>query len=344
MTVGAPATLAELCEGAVPFRLRLNARFRGVGQREGWLIQGPSGWGEFAPFDDYPPALAARWLRAAIDAAWGSAPTTFRDSVPVNAIIPAADERTVRDLAQAAVERGCTTMKVKVATGDSAADIARVAAVRDTVDALCDTGRIRLDANAAWTFEQAQKVLPLLVEAAGRVEYVEQPCAALVDCARVRHLGHAPVAVDEGVRLAADLEDEALWREVRDAADVVIVKPIPLGGIDAVLRVAQRAGRPLVVSGSLDSSVGLMYSVLAAAALPDLPFACGLGTGALLADDLVTSTVMPHAGVIAPHRLAPDPDLLVAHRMDDADPRLGFWRQRIADAAAHLPGFGSVEP
>ena len=339
-------TLAELRETAVPFRIRLTEKFRGVTVREGWLIQGPAGWGEFAPFDDYPPQLAARWLQAAVDAAWAPPLPLQRAAVAVNAIIPATTVAHTAELVRAAVGRGCSTMKVKVATDDTASDVAVVAAVRATLDECLgeSAGRIRLDANAGWTLGQARELLPQLIDAARDVEYVEQPCADLDDCAEIRSLGLVPVAIDEGLRLASDLEDDALWSRLRDAADVLIVKPIPLGGVTQVLAVADRAQVPVVVSSSLDSSIGLMYAVRAAASLPELPFACGLGTGALLADDLVTDTVLPQDGMIAVRDISPDPQLLSQHRIGADDPRHDYWQRRLSEATAHLMAFGSVEP
>lgn len=343
--IGAPTSLAELLDEAVPFRIRLNAQFRGVCEREGWLIRGSQGWGEFAPFDDYSPQLAARWLSAAIDAAWGEPLQLHRTEVPVNAIIPVAPAVRVAELVRMALVRGCSTVKVKVGTDDLASDVARVALIRSLLDENLGegVGRIRLDANAAWSLERAQESLPRLVDAAVGIEYVEQPCAELADCARIRSAGLAPVAIDEGLRLAADLEDQALWSQLHEAADVLVVKPIPLGGVAHMLAVAQRFAGPVVVSSSLDTSIGLMYGVRAAAALPELVLACGLGTGVLLADDLVGSTVLPCAGAITVEDIAPDAELIARYRIDRTDARYAYWHQRIADAAAVLAGFGSVE-
>ena len=62
--------------------------------REGLLLRGPVGWAEFAPFPEYGADESARWLSAAIEAAWIGWPDAVRDAVPVNAIVPAvvADE------------------------------------------------------------------------------------------------------------------------------------------------------------------------------------------------------------------------------------------------------------
>ena len=87
-------TLPEVLRDAVPYALPLSQPFRGITVREGVLLRGPSGWGEFAPFDDYSPRGCALWLAAGVEAAFGVWPQQHRDRVPVNAIIPGipADE------------------------------------------------------------------------------------------------------------------------------------------------------------------------------------------------------------------------------------------------------------
>ena len=338
--------IAELLADAVPFRLRLTSRFRGVTHREGWLIKGDQGWGEFAPFDDYSPQLAARWLSAAIDAAWGAPPQTFRQDIPVNAILPVVSIAETQMLARRAIEQGCTTIKVKVAGVDGVDDVLRVAMIRRTFDELLGAqhGVMRLDANASWDVSQALAALPALLDAAGAIDYVEQPCRTLDECAQVRASGLVPVAIDEGLRLADSITDDATIAQIREAADVIIVKPIPLGGIPAMLKVVAQIGLPAVVSGSMDSSIGLSYGIAAACALPSLPFACGLGTGNLLAEDFIESPLVPTAGRLSREHITPDPRLLEQHRMRLDDARYGYWLERMKLAATYLPDFGSVEP
>ncbi len=323
-------TLSDVLDAAVPFALPLRRRFRGIDVREGVLIKGPSGWGEFAPFDDYSDAAAARWLESAIEAAFGEWSQRARDEVEVNAIIPAVDSSAAASLAREAVlELGCRTIKVKVGSADLLDDEARVASVRDVLDTALGRGRgaIRIDANAAWDVTRAAAALRRLV--AYDIEYVEQPCASLGELRELRRLVEVPIAVDESIRTSADPGSV----RVRDIADVAVLKPAPLGGVAATLRVAESLDVPVVVSGSLDSSVGLDTAVAAAAALGDLPYACGLGTGALFADD-VAEPRLPVGGVIAVGRTAPDlPSLLAARdRLDDD--RAAWWRQRVAAAWA----------
>lgn len=273
----------------VPFDVPLMTRFRGVTRRTGLLLHGPAGWGEWSPFDEYPDDVAAVWLTAALDAARTSPPAAVRDTVPVNVTVPAVDPGAARAIV---VASDCATAKVKVAEpGQSLADdMARVAAVRE---ALGDEGRIRIDANAAWDVTHAVDSLGALEEAAGGLEYVEQPCATLDDLAAVRARTGLRIAADEAIR--RDHADPLL---VRDAADVAILKVQPSGGVHAAMRLAEDLGLPVVVSSALETSVGLAAGVRLAAALPDLPYACGLGTGLLLAEDVVERPLVPVGGAV----------------------------------------------
>lgn len=323
-------TLEELLANAVSFALPMRVDFRGLRVREGMLIKGPSGWGEFAPFDDYTDERAGRWLAAAIEAAWGDFPEAKRNVIEVNAIIPALDSMQAGALAREAIwDHGCRTVKVKVG-GSLAEDEARVVAVRDVLDGAGIDRGIRLDANAAWSVDQAVSALRRL-KAYG-IEYVEQPCAALADVARVRAEVDVAVAVDEGIRLAdtpADIRLDGL-------VDYAVCKPMTLGGAAATTAIAERIGVPVVISGSLDSGIGLTTCLAAAAALSDLPLASGLGTGALFVEDLTTPPVLPRDGTIEVRRSAPDLDALV-RASDRVNPdRAQWWRQRLSRAHAAL--------
>ncbi|WP_307845005.1 o-succinylbenzoate synthase [Actinotalea solisilvae] len=307
------------------YRVGLRARFRGLVARDGVLLRGDAGWGEFSPFWDYDDAESAAWWRAAVEAADHGWPAPVRDAVPVNVTVPAVGP----DLARAIVERsaGCRTAKVKVAEpGDTAADeAARLEAVRD---ALGPGGRIRVDANGAWDVPTAVERLRLLDRAAGGLEYVEQPCASVEDLARVRRATEVPVAADESIRRAED--PLAVVRA--EAADVVVLKVQPLGGVRACLELAERVGLPVVVSSALESSVGLAAGLALAAALPDLPYACGLATAQLLAADVVPDPLLPVDGAMPVRRPAPDPALLAQHAADDA--LAARWNDRVARVEA----------
>ena len=293
-------------DAVLPFRVPLTTRFRGVVERNGLLLHGPCGWGEWSPFDEYDDAVAGVWLDAAVDAATTVAPAPQRAQVPVNVTVPAVGADEARTIVATS---GCTTAKVKVAEPgqDLAEDVARVAAVRE---ALGPQGRIRVDANAAWTVAEAVDALGRLEQAAGGLEYAEQPCGTLDALAEVRVRTGVRIAADEAIR--RDRADPAL---VRDAVDVVIVKVQPSGGVHAALALVARIGLPAVVSSALDTSIGLAAGVRLAASLDTLPYACGLATGLLLADDVVAEPIRPIDGMVdvagasglTPRRAVPSP-------------------------------------
>ena len=280
-------------DAVLPFRVPLVTRFRGVTERHGLLLHGPCGWGEWSPFDEYADDVAAVWLAAAIDAACTPPPPVLRDVVPVNVTVPAVGPDEARAIVAAS---GCATAKVKVAEpGQTLADdVARVTAVRKALVATVGAdARIRIDANAAWKVEEAVDALGALEEAAGGLEYVEQPCTTLDDLAEVRARTGVRVAADEAIR--RDHADPAL---LRDAVDIAVIKVQPSGGVTAALALIGRLGLPAVVSSALDTSVGLAAGVRLAAALPELPYACGLATGLLLAEDVVERSLRPVDGLL----------------------------------------------
>lgn len=313
---------AELLDAAYVVRVPMRVPMRGVTAREGVLLRGPAGWGEFAPFGEYGDAEAARWLAAAVEAAWAGWPAPVRDAVPVNATVPGVPAAEVA--AVLARFPGCTTAKVKVG-GPLAEDVARVAAVRDV---LGPAGRIRVDANAAWSVPEAVAALEAL--AAYGLEYAEQPCASLAELAEVRRSVPVLIAADESVRKAADPARVAL----AGAADLVVLKVAPLGGVRPALAVAAACGLPVVVSSALDTSVGIAAGVALAAALPDLPYACGLGTVGLLAADVTEEPLVPVDGTLPVRTVQPDPALL--DELAAPAERRAWWTDRLRRCAALL--------
>src|SRR4051794_4963556 len=293
----------------------MRSRFRGIDVRDGVLVRGAAGWGEFSPFWDYDAAESRRWWAAAVEGAVDGWPEPVRDAVPVNVTVPAVDAERAHAIVAAS---GCRTAKVKVAEpGQTAADdLARVEAVRD---ALGPSGAVRVDANAAWDVDTAAARIAELDRVG--LEYVEQPCATLEELAALRRRIDVRVAVDEGVRRSAD----PLRVDLREAGDVVVLKVQPLGGVRAALRVAEAHGLPCVVSSALESSVGIAAGVALAAALPELPFACGLATVALFTGDVSRTPLLPVDGALPVTR--PEPDRLADLAADaDTDAR---WRARL---------------
>ncbi|WP_404313492.1 o-succinylbenzoate synthase [Agrococcus terreus] len=307
--------------------LPLATRFRGVDEREVALFSGPAGWGEWSPFLEYPPEEAARWLRAALEDADLERPAQVRASVPVNATLPAVDPSRVASVL--ARYDGCRTVKAKVAERGQvlADDVARLAEVR----ALLPDARIRVDANGGWNVDEAETAIRALERF--DLEYVEQPCASVEELAELRGRVHRlgiPIAADESVRRAED----PLRVARAGAADLLVVKAQPLGGVRAALAIVEEAGLPAVVSSALDSSIGLSMGAALAASLPSLPHDCGLGTGALLAADVASPPLVPVAGAVSPARVAPDPALLASLAAPPA--RVDAWRARLAATLPHL--------
>jgi len=291
-----------------PVRIPMRRRFRRIDHREAILIRGPRGWGEFSPFPEYPAEVAARWLEAALESAAGDLPEPGRRAIPVNVTVPAVAPDAAAALAAGS---GATTAKVKVGEpGDSALDdLARVRAVRD---ALGPEAKIRVDVNGAWDLDTACRRLDALAEVG--LEYVEQPVSAIEDMAELRRRVAVKVAADESVRLA----DDPMEVVEREAADLLVLKVQPLGGVAQVLGLAARCGLPVVVSSALETSVGLYGGLLAASLLEDLPHACGLGTVSLLGGDVTFDPLVARRGVIDVRRPAPSAELLERWRPGDA--------------------------
>lgn len=309
------------------YDIGLTTSFRGITRRRGMLIQGPAGWAEWSPFEEYDETEAARWLRAALETATVGHPAPLRNSVPVNAIIPAIGPEAAAERVRQA---GCTTAKVKVAqAGESLDDdVARVAAVRA---ALGPEGRIRVDANTAWDFPEALEALRELSQFG--LEYAEQPVADVHDMAALRRELAVrdipvPLAADESIRRA---RNPLLVRDLA-AADVAIIKYQPLGGVTACMDLVEQLGLPAVVSSALDSSIGLHAGVRLAAALPELPYACGLETGSLLLDDVVTNPVRVRDGELAVADVEVDREALERVRADEET--TNWWRRRFERASA----------
>lgn len=305
---------------AIPMR----TRFRGITVREVALLRGPGGWGEWSPFLEYPPDVAEAWLRCAEEAAAGDWPAAVRASVPVNVTVPAVDPERAHAIV---LDGGCRTAKVKVAEpGQSLADDeSRVAAVRD---ALGPVGRIRVDANGAWTVDEAIVAIGRLDRAAGGLEYAEQPTASVEDLARVRRRVDVPIAADESIRRA---EDPYRVRDL-EAADIAVLKVQPLGGVRACLEIAERIGLPVVVSSALETSIGIAAGVALAAALPELPYACGLATVQLLTADVVAHPLLPVDGALPVQR--PSVDVQQVELLAAAPDRVEHWEARLAAVRA----------
>jgi O-succinylbenzoate synthase len=248
----------------------------------------------------------------------------------VNATLPAVGP----DEVHAVLDRfpGCRTVKVKVAeSGQSLADeIVRVSRAREY---LGPDGRIRLDANGGWNVDEAEHAIHALAEF--DLEYVEQPCATIDELAqirrRVKYMG-IPIAADESVRKS----DDPIAVARAKAADILVIKAQPLGGIVAALKIVKRAKLPVVVSSALDTSIGLSMGAYLAASLPGgTTFDSGLATAALLAADVTTEPLLPVDGQIPVKRINPDEALLTQYAA--SGDRTTWWLDRLTRVHALLP-------
>ena len=233
----------------------------------------------------------------------------------MNVTVPAVGPDEARRIV--AESGGCTTAKIKVGEGE---DIARIEAVRD---ALGPPGRIRVDVNGGWDVDTAVRLIPRYERAAHGLEYVEQPCASVEDLATVRRRVDVPIAADESIRRT----DDPMRVAALEAADVVVLKVAPLGGVRRCLELAGRIGLPVVVSSAIDTAVGIAAGLALAAALPELPYACGLATGQLLCADVVAEPQRPVDGMVRVGPVVPDETRLAALAAPAA--RTEWWLSRL---------------
>ena len=308
--------LDDLLERLHVVSLPMRVRFRGITVREVALIDGPSGWGEFGAFLEYEAPEAAHWLDSGIESAYGAGYFRQRDVIPINATVPAVPA----DQVPSVLSRfpGARTAKVKVAEpGQTLADdVARVNAVRAVIPT------VRVDANAGWTVDEAVAAARAL-SADGALEYIEQPCRTVPELAEVRRRVDVAVAADESIRKATD--PLAVVRA--SAADIAVLKVAPLGGVSALLAIAAQIDIPVVISSALDSAVGIAAGLSAAAALPRLEHACGLGTGALFVEDVAEVAYVD--GGLRVVDVIPDPARLAALAAP-AD-RRDWWITRVRE-------------
>ena len=301
--------------------LPMKTNFRGINHREVAFFEGPQGWAEFSPFLEYSDEESSRWLACAIEAATQPRPKLFRTSVTVNGTIPATNDKKVVDDLVASYP-GVKTYKVKV--GDNLSeDIVRLARIRS----LGRKVNIRIDVNGLWSVEQALTNLYAFYENVGPFEYVEQPCATLDELRELKSKIRIPlkIAVDEVIRKSAD----PFSLELQGAADIVMLKVQPLGGIRNAHALAAHHKLPVVVSSALESAVGINYGLILAASFEEMSYDCGLGTGSLLAKNVADIPIVD--GKMQIQSVEPNFDGLEV----SAD-RFEWWKNRIMRTAALL--------
>lgn len=308
--------LIEIFRDFTVVSIPTKTNFRGITTREVALFKGSAGWSEFGPFLEYGDEEAKAWLRAAIEGAYCDWPTAFRQSIPVNATLPKVSENQVAGILSGFP--GCHTVKIKI--DDFVNDSALIEA---TLDYLPDA-KIRLDVNGGWSLQEALLNLHDYHLRFGKVfEYVEQPCLDFSDLVKLKREIPIKIAVDESIRknLAADHSNFS------EGADVAIIKWAPSGGMSAALHLIEEIQLPAVVSSALDTGIGISHGVALSAALPDLSFACGLGTVALLTSDIVQPAQIPVAGELSVNRCEPDSELL--NKYEAAPERTLWWHNRV---------------
>jgi o-succinylbenzoate synthase len=324
--------LTDLLSSARVVSLPLRTRFRGVVDREVMLFEGPNGWAEWSPFLEYSDEESAVWLAAAIEFAFGELPELRREAIPVNATLPAVAPDQVEKVLSRFGDFG--TVKIKVAEPGQSLndDLQRVWAVR----AAYPDARIRLDANGRYTVRNAFMIGASMIENGVPLDYLEQPVASIDEMVELRQMIKSTkidlkIAADESVRKVSD----PMAVVNAGAADILVLKAAPLGGISRALAIAKEAALPVVISSALDSSIGLSMGAHLAAALPThsatepggLAFDCGLGTAALLAGDVTREPLIPVDGFIEVRRVAVDEQKLDIFEAEDH--RIDWWIDRL---------------
>ncbi len=316
-------------DAAPVFAIPLTDAIGGVDVCEGMLIEGPQGWGEFSPPAGCDDRQAARRLTAAIEVGTVGWPDPVRGRVPVAVTVPPVDPARAHRLT---AQSGCRTATVRVGEGSLNDDRARLEAVRD---ALGPSGAIRCEAPGRWDLEGAAAAIPVLERASGGLEFIEQPCAGFDDLAALRRRVEVPVAVGRSINDA----DDPLRLRLAEAADLAVLNVAALGGVRRALRVAEGVGLPCVVSGELQTSIGISGGLALAGVLDDAGFAHSLGGALLLAGDVVSAgrSLIPVDGQlpVAPMPSAPDPARL-EHFASPEPELVARWRRLLASVQRYL--------
>jgi O-succinylbenzoate synthase len=311
----------SLLESLRVVALPTRTNFRGISVREVALFKGEYGWAEFSPFLEYGYEESAPWLASAIEAATKPRPQLFHNSIKVNGTIPATNDKDVINSLIASYD-GVKTFKVKV--GDNLSeDIVRLARIRS----LGRDVKIRIDVNGLWSVKDALTNLYAFYEEVGPFEYVEQPCATIEELRELKASIHIPlkIAVDEVLRKAKD----PFAIDLSGAADILMLKVQPLGGIAGAHEIAQHHNLPVVVSSALESAVGINYGLALAASFEEMEFDCGLATGSLLSADVGHLPIVD--GEIAISEIEPN-----FEGLEVSAERYEWWKNRIMKTAELL--------
>ena len=312
-------TLEEALASLRVLALPMRTTFRSLDVRETALIKGESGWGEFAPFVEYSDQESLPWLESAIEAADKALSPALRESIPINATVPASND-------EAEIEQilswypGVDTVKIKVGTGIKE-DLARIKAVRKYLP----KAKIRIDVNGSWSVDDALININAIYEVTGDLlEYVEQPVASLDELKQLK----------EGMSVDVKIAGDEVLRKAKDpfaisldgAIDILMLKVSPLGGIKRAMDLASHHKLPVVISSALESAVGISYGLALAARVPNLDYACGLGTSALFNQDISDIPIISGAIKVKSYPI----DIAQIERHELKGERLEWWRNRIS--------------
>ena len=302
----------------------LRTRFRGMTERELLVFEGPNGWSEWAAFPEYSDEEASIWLEAALEWGYGKLPSPKQTEVKVNAILPAINGE---EIAKVLTRAGkFETVKIKVAEPgqDASLDVARIQEVKN----LYPEAKLRLDANGGFEIPKAVELIEALSGLDIRLEYFEQPVKTIAELAELRleisKRGlDTLVAADESVRKSSD----PLAVEIAQAADILVLKSAPLGGVLKAIEIAASSKLPIVASSAMQSSIGLAAELHFAASLENSSFDAGLGTLNLFAGDLVKDSLKPVDGVLEVRRESLNPQALEIFNAEDH--RYDWWIERL---------------
>jgi len=317
-----PEIKEQILATAKVLSIPMRTKFRGLTTREVLLFEGPNGWAEWSPFTEYEDEEASIWLKAAIEWAFGDIPKTAVKTIKVNATLAA-----VKDVRTALAPFGkFEVVKIKVAEAGQTLqdDLDRIHQVREHYP----DARIRLDANGNWDIETALKIAKTIYQENVPLEYLEQPVRTIAEMAELKlklQEFNIKIAADESVRKVSD----PLAVAQANAADILVLKVAPLGGINNALHIAKEAGLPVVVSSALETSVGISMGAHLAALL-NSEYASGLATAALLTQDVTGTPLIPVDGEITVGRVKPNTYKIQNLRASDT--QIAAWTIRLGAA------------
>jgi o-succinylbenzoate synthase len=316
--------LNDLVSTAKVVSIPLRTKFRGLTERELLVFEGPNGWSEWAAFTEYQDEEAATWLQAAIEWGFEQVPEPIRKQVPVNAILPAVPTNEVAKVLDRAGK--FSTVKIKVADPKQsvADDLARILEVRNLFADI----KLRLDANGGYAVSQALELIAELASNSIEIEFFEQPVATIAELAELRveiakRGVKVKIAADESVRRSSD----PLAVELAGAADLLVLKSAPLGGINSALAVAKSSKLEICASSAMQSSIGLAAELHFASCLPELNYDAGLGTGYLFGGDLTADRLIPENGILELRR--PEINTSSLEILKAEDHRYDWWIARL---------------